>query len=95
MIPDLKTIAEQHSYSTHNTEDATTLFLDYAATNTSAILQYKYRDMILQIDSDESYLSKPRASIRTVGHYYRILLPANTEKSPYLLPSETGPIHTE
>ena len=31
-------------------------FLDYEATNTSAIIQYKSSYMILHIDSDASYL---------------------------------------
>ena len=52
MIPSLNTLSEQQSSPTKNTEAAITHFLDYAATNPSAIIQYKSSDMILRIDSD-------------------------------------------
>ena len=78
-----------------NTEAAITHFLDYAATNPSAIIQYKSSDMILHIDSDASYLSESRAHRRTGGHYYLSSLPTDPKKSPNLLPPENGPIHTE
>ena len=95
MLPDLNTLAEQQSSQTKYTEAAITHFLDYAATNPSAIVQYKASDMILHIDSDTSYLSEPRACSRTGGHYYLISLPDDPEKSPNLLPPANGPIHTE
>ena len=41
MLPALNTLAEQQSSPTKNTEAAITHFLDYAATNPSAIIQYK------------------------------------------------------
>ena len=50
---------------------------------------------MLQIESDASYLSEPRACIHTGGHYYLISLPTDPEKSPNLPPPENGPIHTE
>ena len=59
VLPALNTLAEQQSSSTKNTEAAITHFLDYEATNPSAIIQYKASDMILHIDSDASYLSEP------------------------------------
>ena len=86
MIPYINTIAEQHSNPTQKTEAAITQFLDYAATNLSAIVQYKSINMILHIESDESYLSESWARRRTGGHYYLSLLPANPEKSPNLPP---------
>ena len=58
-------------------EAAITHFLDYAATNLSAIIQYKAINMILHIDSGASYLSDPRARSRTGGHYYLISPPTN------------------
>ena len=70
ILPALNTLAEQQSSPTKNTEAAITHFLDYAATNTSAIIQYKASDVILHIDSDALYLSEPRACSRTGGHYY-------------------------
>ena len=41
MLPALNTLAEQQSSLTKNTEAAISHFLDYAATNPSAIIQYK------------------------------------------------------
>ena len=76
-------------------EAAITHFLDYAATNPSAIIQYKASDIILHIDSDESYLSEPRARSRTGGHYYLSSLPTDPKKTPNLPPPANGPIHTE
>ena len=70
MVPALKTLVEQKSSPTKNTEAAITHFLDYAATNPSVIIQYKSSDMILHIDSYTSYLSDPRACSRTGGYYY-------------------------
>ena len=79
--------------STQNAASSTH-FLDYAATNPSAIIQYKASDMILHIESDASYLSEPRASSHTGGHYYLSSLPTDQKKSPNLPSPENGPIHT-
>ena len=82
ILPALNTLSEQQSNPTKNTEDSITQFLDYAATNPSAIILYKSSDMILHIDSDASYLSEPQARSHTWGHYYLSSLPADPEKSP-------------
>ena len=84
MLPSLNTLAEQQSSPTKNTEAAITHFLDYAATNASAIIQYKASGVILHIDSYASYLSEPRARSRTGGtitsaHYQPI--PKNLQTS--------------
>ena len=57
MLPALNTLAEQQSSPIKNTEALITHFLDYAAINPSAIIQYKASNMILHFDSDVSYLS--------------------------------------
>ena len=57
MLPALNTLSEQQSSPTKNKEAAITHLLEYAATNPSAIIQYKTSDTILHIDSDASYLS--------------------------------------
>ena len=54
MLPYLNTLTEQQSNPTKNIEAEITQFLDYAATNTSEIIQYKSSDMIIYIDSDAS-----------------------------------------
>ena len=69
MLPSLNTLAEQESIPTKNTGAVITHFLDYAATNPPAIIQYKASDMILHIEGDPSHLSDPRAHIRTGGNY--------------------------
>ena len=95
MLPALKTLAEQQSSPTKNTEAEITHLLDYAATNPSAIIQYKASNVILHIDSDTSYPSETRARSRTGGHYYLSSLPTNPKTYPNLLPPANGPIHTE
>ena len=77
IIPALNTLVEQQARLTKNTEAEITHFLDYTATNLSAIIQYTASDMILQIDSNASYLSEPRVYSRTGGHYYLNSLPTN------------------
>ena len=77
IIPAFNRLAEQQSNPTKNDEYAITKFLDYAATNPSAIIQYKYIDMIFHIDSDAPYLSEPWARSRTGLHYCMRSLPTN------------------
>ena len=77
MLPAINTLSEQQSSPTKNKEAAITHFLDYAATNLSANIQYKSINMILHIDSDTSYLSDPRARSHTGGHYYLSSLPTD------------------
>ena len=86
MLPSLNTLAEKQSSPTKNMEAAITHFLDYAATNPSAVIQYKASDMILHIESDASYLSEPRERSRTEGHYYLSSVPTYPKKSPNLPP---------
>ena len=52
ILPDSNTIAEQQTHPTNNTEAAIKDFLDYAATNPTAVVQFKSSDMVLHIDSD-------------------------------------------
>ena len=88
MLTSINTIVEEQANPTQNTESAITHFLDYAATNPSAIVQYKASDMLLHIGSDSSYLSEPWASSRTGEHCYLRLLPYDTEKAPNIPPPE-------
>ena len=76
-------------------EAAITHFLYYAATNPFAFIHYKISDMILHIESDESYLSDLRACSRTGGNYYLSSLPTDPKKYPNLPPPANGPTHTE
>ena len=69
MLPALNTIAEQQPNPINNTGAVITHFLDYAATNSSVIVQYKSSNMILHIDSDALYLPELLAISRTGDHY--------------------------
>ena len=93
-MPALNTIAEQQENPTHNTESKIKHFLEYAATNPSTIVQYKASNMILHIDIDASYLSKPQECRRTEGHYHPSSLSAKHEKYPNLSHPANGPMHT-
>ena len=44
--------------------------LDYAATHSDAKIRYRESEMILQIHTDASYLSEPKARSRAAGHYF-------------------------
>ena len=55
-------------YPTQNNESAITHFLDYVDTNPTTVVQFKASDMVLQIDSDASYIYKPWARSNTGGH---------------------------
>ena len=95
MLPALNTLAEKKSSPTKNAEAAITHLLEYSATNLYMIIQYKASTIILHIASDASYLSEPRASSRTGGHYYLISLPTEPYKSPNLPPPANDLLHTE
>ena len=57
----LSSIAAQQSKATKKTMNNTEQLLDYLATHPNATIRYRVSDMILNIHSDTSYLSKPQA----------------------------------
>ena len=57
----LNTIAIQQTSATENTLKRTEELLDYAATHPDAKIWYRASEMILQIHTDASYLSEPKA----------------------------------
>ena len=95
ILPYLNSIAEQQAYTTQNTEAAITYFLDYSATNINTVVKFGASDMVLHIDSDASYLSKPWECSHTGCHYYLSSQPSDPTKSPHLPPQENVPIQTE
>ena len=44
--------------------------LDYVATHPNAGIRYVTSDMILNLHSDASYFSEPKAKSRAVGHFW-------------------------
>ena len=95
ILPYLNSKAEQQAHPTQNTEALITRFLDYEATNPNTVVKFRASDMVLHIDIDASYLSKPRASSHTGGYYYLSSQPANPKTSPHLPPLSNGLIYTE
>ena len=70
MLVALSTIAAQHSDPTEETMRKTLKFLDYAATHPDAILTFNASNMVLNVQSDASYLTKPKARSRSGGHFF-------------------------
>ena len=60
----------QQTSVTDNTRKRTEDLLDYVVTHPDAKIRYRALSMILQIHTDVSYLSEPKARSRTVGHYF-------------------------
>ena len=52
-------------------------FLGYMWTNPDAIIRYHASDMILNVHSDASYLSAPKARSRAGGYFFLGSLPRN------------------
>ena len=70
MLVALSAIASEQATPTKNTLKKIAQFLDYAATNPDAVLTYHRSDMILNVESDASYLSERNARSRAGGHFY-------------------------
>ena len=72
MLPALAQIAQQQAQPTQNTMKKYQQLMDYAATYNSASIGYHASDMLLEVDSDASYLVLPKARSRYAG-YFRLL----------------------
>jgi hypothetical protein len=59
-----------HATPTEDTMQRTHHLLDYITTHPNAILSYAKSNMILQIHSEASYLSEPKAQNRAGGHFF-------------------------
>ena len=64
MLVVLSAIAASQLAPTEQTLEKTLFFLDYAATHPDAILIYCASDMVLNIHSDASHLTEPKARSR-------------------------------
>ena len=71
----LSEIAGQQSKPTKHTMKRVNKFLDYMATNPDAKIRYYASDMILNVHSDASYLTAPKARSRAGGHFFLGSLP--------------------
>ena len=66
----LNKIAVATTKSTEQTEKAVIQFLDYCATHLDPQIRYQASDMILNVDSDASYLVKTEAWSRMGGFHF-------------------------
>ena len=61
MLRAINEILRVQSRPTRDTEEKARMLLDYASTYPNAILRYKDSDMVLDVDSDATYLTMPKA----------------------------------
>jgi hypothetical protein len=66
----LNEIANQQVSPTENTLKRVKQFLDYMATHPDAKIRYRASDMVLNVHSDASYLSAPKARSRAGGYFF-------------------------
>ena len=73
-------LASQSANPTEDTIRSATQLLDYLGTQDKAVLTFNTSNMISAVQSDASYLSKPKARSRAGGHFFlssNMQIPAN------------------
>ena len=78
----LSSITSKQTSATKDTEKKVSQLLDYLATKPNAKVRFYASDKILNIHSDESYLSETRARSRVAGHYIMGLVPKENKPIP-------------
>jgi hypothetical protein len=73
----LSEISSQQVAPTENTMKCVNQFLDYMWTLPDAVIRYRASDMILNVHSDASFLSAPKARSRAGGYFFLGSLPCN------------------
>ncbi len=66
----ISAIAPQSSKPTKDMMWQTLQLLDYLATQEDTVLSYHTSNMVLAVNSNTSYLSKPEAHSRASGHFF-------------------------
>ena len=74
----LSEIASQQTAPTEKTMERVNTFLDYMATHPDAVIRYWKYDMVLNIHSDASYLTAPKARSRAGGHFFLGSIPKDS-----------------
>jgi hypothetical protein len=64
----LSTIASEQTKGTARTLEKAYQVLDYLATHPNAVVRFRASEMVINIHSDASYLSEPKARSRACGH---------------------------
>ena len=85
----LSTIASEQTKGTERTLEKAYQVLDYLATHPNAVVRFRASEMVMNIHSDASYLSEPKARSRACGHFFMGELPK--EGKPIKL---NGAFHT-
>ena len=75
----LSAIAAQQSVPTEETLARVNQFLDYTWTHPNAKIRYRASNMILNIHSNASYLSAPKARSCAGGYFFLCSIPWNAE----------------
>ncbi len=75
----LSAIAAQQSAPTEETLARVNQFLDYMWTRPDAKIRYRGSDMILNVHSDASYLSAPKARSLAGGYFFLGSIPQDAE----------------
>ena len=70
ILPALSAIASEQANGTERTMEKTIQLLDYLATHPAAKIQFHALAVNLNIHSDASYLSEPRARSRLTGYFF-------------------------
>jgi hypothetical protein len=66
----LSSIAVEQTKATEKTMERCIQLLDYLASNSKAKVRFHASDMIINIHSNTSYLSKTKARSRACGHFF-------------------------
>jgi hypothetical protein len=66
----ISAIVSQSSKPTEDTMQQTLQLLDYLALQEDTVLFYHASNMVLEVHSNASYLSKPKAQSRAGGHFF-------------------------
>jgi hypothetical protein len=82
LLMGLNAIANEQSTPTKMTKERVLHLLDYLATHPHAIVRFYKSDMILNVHSDASYLSAPKARSRATGYYFLGSLPKDGQPIP-------------
>jgi hypothetical protein len=82
LLMGLNAIANEQSTPTKMTKERVLHLLDYLATHPHAIVRFYKSDMILNVHSDASYLSAPKARSRAAGYYFLGSLPKDGQPIP-------------
>ena len=97
MLPTPRNLASAHSKVNQATGQALTHLLNYESTHPDATLCFSSRDMVLQIHSDASYLSKSKSCSRSGGQFLISSKPKIPGAAPGLHdppPPNNGSVHT-